>query len=410
MEKKKLVILGGGFGGINTYKSLSAWVKKNCEITIVDRNNHFLFTPLLPEVAGGNLDNHNVVEPIRDIISRDIRFIHAHVKSVDTNKKKIYLEDQELSYDLLVSTLGAHTFFYGIKGAERHCYPLNDLNDAMILKNRFIDVMEKASRTTDMVLRKKLLTIVIVGGGPTGVELAGEIGNLYFGTFVKQFGMIKKKDINIIIVDALENILPMFSQKLQGYAEKSINKARIKLLKNVTVAEVDEEGIISSDGKRIYAKTVIWTAGVSANPLPCECGKLELERGRIKTNEHLQALGIPEVFVIGDMALFPTPEGRGLPMSAQVAKQQGVHTASNIERFLKNKELVPFVYREKGLMASIGRFNAVAEIFGFRFYGMLAWYMWRTVYLFNFASWNKRFHILADWSINLFTRRDTTRL
>lgn len=410
MIKKKLVILGGGFGGINTYRSLSPWMKEHCEVTLIDKNNYFLFTPLLPEVAGGNLDNHHVVEPLRDIISKNDTFIQGTVVKVNTTEKKIVLHDRELSYDILVSTLGSETFFYGIKGADEHCYELKDLEDAMSLKSRFVEIMEQASQLPDGKEKKQLLTLVIVGGGPTGVELAGEVADLFFKTFTNQFPSLHFEDINITLVNSNPHILQMFSHRLQGYAERALQKANITLLKNFEVQEVDADGVIAKDETRIDAKTVVWTAGVSATPLECEAGNFNTERGRIVVNEFLQVPKAPETFVIGDMAYVPDPGNRGLPMTAQIAKQQGKQTAKNIENFLKGEPIVPFRYREKGLLASIGTFNAIAEIQGFYMYGFVAWFMWRTIYLFNFASWSKRFHIMADWTINLFTRRDTTRL
>ncbi|MCA9351976.1 NAD(P)/FAD-dependent oxidoreductase [Patescibacteria group bacterium] len=409
-EPSHIVILGAGFGGVYTYTSLPRWVKKQYRITVIDRRNHFLFTPLLPEVAGASLDQHSIVEPIRDIINRDVTFIQSTVISVDTNTNTIVLPDTIITYDILVAGLGSKTHFFGTPGAEEHAYILKTLDDAVHLRNRFIDTFETASQTTDPVERKKLLSFVIVGAGPTGVELAGEVSELLFDTFVHQFGSLDIDDVTLTLVNSGDDVLSMFDLPLRQYATRALTRGRVVLRNNVRVTEVTPFGVVTDTGEEISAQTVVWTAGVTANSLTCSCGTFTVDRGRILTDRYLRAESIENVFVIGDMALFPTEDNRGLPMTAQVAKQQGQTTGKNISRLLKGQPLYPFVYHEKGLLASLGSFDAVAQMKGFRFKGVFAWFMWRTIYLFNFASWKKRFKIMADWTVNLFARRDTTRL
>ncbi len=408
--KKHILILGAGFGGIYTYKSLPKWVRNNCEITIIDKRNHFLFTPLLPEVAGASLDVHDIVEPIRDIISPHVHFIQSTVVSIDTKKQTVELPDRELHYDVLVSSLGSTTHFFGTPGAEEFSYILKDLDDAAELRNRFIDIFEEASRTADEQERKRLLTFMVVGAGPTGVELTGEAAELFFETFTDQFEDISASDITLYLVNGGDEVLSMFDKKLRTYAAETLVRDHVILKNNVRVSEVAADGVVTADGEFISAHTVVWAAGVTANSLTCSCGSFEVERGRIKVNESLVADNTNNVFIIGDMSLFPTEDGRGLPMTAQIAKQQGTQTGKNISRLLQEKPLEKFVYHEKGLLASLGSFDAVAQIKGFKFKGFLAWFMWRTIYLFNFASHKKRLKIMVDWTVNLFSHRDTTRL
>lgn len=409
MDRKRIVIVGAGFGGIYTYQSLPRWVKASCDVTIIDRRNHFLFTPLLPEVAGASLDQHSIVEPIRDIVDASVTFIRSTVVSVNTDNHTIELPDRTVSYDILVLALGSTTHFFGTPGAESYAYVLKDLDDAVVLKNRFIDVFDEAARTDDPDRRRELLRFIIVGGGPTGVELAGEAADLFFHTFADQFTKINMDEVSLTIVNSGE-ILSMFDDRSRSYASAKLTKAKVNLLTGIRVSSVTEHGVVLDDGTLIPAETIIWTAGVSANALTCSCGSFDIDRGRIKVTDTLEAIGTQDVFAIGDMSLFPTADGRGLPMTAQVAKQQGQKVGKNIGKLLKGESLEPFRYREKGLLASLGSFDAIAELRGLRLRGFVAWFLWRTIYLFNFASWKKRFKIMADWTVNLFSRRDTTRL
>ena len=410
MKKKHILILGAGFGGIYTYKSLPTWIKRDCNITIIDRRNHFLFTPLLPEVAGASLDQHSIVEPIRDIVDREVNFIQSTVVSVDTKNNTVVLPNREIHYDVLVAGLGSRTYFFGTPGAEQYAYVLKDLDDAVRLRARFIDTFEAASQLENKDERERLLSFMIVGAGPTGVELAGEASDLLFDTFVKQFGNIDISEITLTLINSGEEVLAMFDKKLREYAAASLTSANVIIKNNVRVAEVTETGVITADGEFIPSNTVVWTAGVTANSLTCSCGSFDVERGRILTDEYLRAKNNDNVFVIGDMAHFPTADGRGLPMTAQIAKQQGVLTGKNISRLLEKEPLEKFIYKEKGLLASLGAFDAIAQIKGIKLKGLIAWFIWRTIYLFNFASWKKRFTIMFDWTLNLFSRRDTTRL
>ncbi|MCA9353024.1 NAD(P)/FAD-dependent oxidoreductase [Patescibacteria group bacterium] len=410
MNKKHILILGAGFGGIYTYKSLPQWVKRDCAITIIDRRNHFLFTPLLPEVAGASLDQHSIVEPIRDIIDRNTQFIQSTVISLDTTTNTVVLPDREITYDILVAGLGSTTYFFNTPGAEEYAYVLKDLDDAVQLRARLIDTFERASQTDDHAERERLLSFTIVGGGPTGVELAGETSDLLFDTFVKQFPNINIHEITLTLINAGDDILSMFNEKLRTYAAQALTTANVVIKNNLKITEVRENGVVADDGTFLPAHTIIWTAGVAANSLTCSCGSFNVNKGRILTDEYLRAQNTQNVFVIGDMSLFPTEDGRGLPMTAQIAKQQGVLTGKNIGRLISGKSLERFMYKEKGLLASLGAFDAVAQIKGFHLKGLVAWFLWRTIYLFNFASWKKRFMIMFIWTINLFSRRDTTRL
>jgi NADH:ubiquinone reductase (H+-translocating) len=410
MSIKNIVIVGGGFGGIYTYKTLrSLSLPRDVKLTLIDQKNHFLFTPLLPEVAMGGLDQHNVVEPLREIIQGRDTFVQGTLKQISETEKKIILEDgSEISFDVLILGLGAKTFFFNTPGAEEFSFTLKSLDDAVVLRNHTIDIFEEASRENNSQLKEKLLRFVIVGGGPTGVELAGEAADFMFSTLDKLHNNIHKKEIDIVLVNAAPKLVGMFQEKLQSYAQLALRKVGVRVLNGVMVTGVDAEGIVFKDGTRLDSKTVVWAAGVSPQSFVCET--LRFDKGRVCVNESLQTKEHKNIFVVGDMSFIENPEAKIYPQTAQVAKQQGIHTAHNIKNLITDKNLLPFVYKEKGLLASLGRFDAIAQIKNFTFTGFFAWFLWRTIYLFNFASWKKRLRILSDWTLGFFTKRDTSRL
>jgi NADH dehydrogenase len=407
MNKKHIVILGGGFGGITAYKSLPSSIKKSCKVTIIDKRNHFLFTPLLAELAGSSLKSHHVALPIKEVLEPSAEFIQDEVVSIDVQNSTVTLkEHDQIQYDFLVSSLGANTSFYGTLGAQKYARVFKSLQDAIDLKNRCIDIFQQASKIEDKKKQRELLTFMVIGGGPTGIEVVAEMAELIFGSLLKQYDNINKEDVSIIVVNGGDTILQMFDKKLSHYAEKSLIKENITVKNNIHIVELRESSAITKDGEEIFAHTILWTAGVSAIDLNCSCGTFKKERGRIHISKDMRAIGSDNVFVIGDMALFPTEDGRGLPLTAQVARQQGQLVAKNITALIKGNTTKEFMYKEKGLLASLGSFNAIGQISGFRFKGLFAWIMWRGVYLVLFDSWNKRFSIMGAWFKNFFTKRE----
>lgn len=408
--KKNLVIVGAGFAGINTYKSLPSSVKKQCNITIIDKHNYFLFTPLLHEVATGALDNHHVVEPIENIVGSEVIVIQDIVTAFDHESQTVRLKNHDdIQYDILVLALGSQTNFFGTEGAQEKSFILKDLADAEALRNHFITRFQEASLMASEE-RKKHLSVAIVGGGPTGVELAAETAELFFHTFKKQYeGAFDATEASITLVNASASLLQPFSPGSQYYSQRVLREKGITVHNNVMVTKITDDGLVTADGETIHASTVIWTAGVLPQDIDCPPSVVK-ERNRIHVTETLQLSTHENVFVLGDMALVDTEDNRGYPMLAQVAQQQGKQTAKNIERLLKSEKLIEFTYQEKGKLASLGQWHAIAEIGSVHLRGGFAWFVWRTVYLINFVSWNKRFKIMMDWTSNLFTARDTTKL
>lgn len=401
-----LVILGGGFGGTHTFKALPLWLKKQAQITVIDKKDHFLFTPLLPELAGSSLKPSDVSIPLQDIFDKHAKYHQGIVDSINVKDKTVTLENNEtISYDYLVSSIGANTFFFGTPGAQEYAHVFKTRDDAEKLKQHCIDLFEQAAKIDDKDKQKELLSFMIIGGGPTGIELVTELSELIHSLLIPHHDNISQDLVSITVVNGGARILGMFDESLSQHAQESLSKEHIVLKNNVRITEIKESSAITADGEELFANTIIWTAGVSAIDLNCTCGTFKKERGRIHVQEDLSILDANETFIIGDMALFPTADGRGLPMTAQVARQQGIHTAKNIAALVRGKKTTAFVYKEKGMLASLGSYDAIGQVFGFKIKGLIAWILWRGVYLGLFSSWKKRFAIMHQWFKNLILGR-----
>lgn len=411
-EKKKIIILGGGFGGLYTYKGLYKYFKHDeLDITIVNRNNYFLFTPMLHEVATGGIAHHQVVESIRQVIYKTNDKLHiAEVLSVDCEKQIVKTSIDELPYDILIVALGATTNFFDAPGAREHSFVLKDLHDAIKLRTTLIDTFEKGSEIVNPEERKKELSFAVVGGGATGVELVAEIAELYMTTFLKYYhGIITPADISLYLINRGPELLAPFHPTLRKNALEVLRHNGVQVMLNTGVKEVKKEGIVFDDGSLLETNHVIWTAGVKPNP-PMFTHAVPADTwGRIIVNPFLQVPEHSNVFVLGDMASLQGSDGKSMPMLAQIAERQGLHTGHNIKLMMQGKTLLPFTYKSQGELASLGQWNAVANIRGFRFSGPFAWFLWRTIYLFKFLSGSKRVKIAVDWTINLFYPRDITK-
>jgi NADH:ubiquinone reductase (H+-translocating) len=411
-EKKKIVILGGGFGGLYTYLSLRKQYKKEeVDITIVNRTNYFLFTPLLHEVATGSISQYQVVESIRQIIYKSKTHLHiAELLSVDHERRIVKTSIAEIPYDVLVVALGATTNFYDTPGAQENGFVLKDLRDAVNLRTALIDSFEKASEIKDADSRKKILSFAIIGGGATGVELVAEAADLFLSTFAKYYkGLIKPSDITLTIINKAPDLLSAFHPRLRKSALRVLQNDGVHVLLNTGVKEVRKNGIVLDNGTFLETNIVVWTAGVKPNSGICNQAIEKDPGGRIIVTNTLQVPNRPEIFVLGDMASVKGKDGRPLPMLAQVAVRQGKLTGKNIKHLLQGEPLNAFKYKSQGELASLGQWHAVANIGGIKFRGAFAWFLWRTIYLFKFLSASKKIKIAVDWTINIFYPRDITK-
>jgi len=402
----KIVILGGGFGGVYTLKYLHRFFhnKKEVKLILVNKKNYFLFTPLLHEFATGGVSLENLVEPVREIIKCcDYEFIHGEVEKIDLEKKIVYLRKKEIKYDYLVIALGSKTNFYNIPGAKENSFTLKSLDDAIKLRNHFIHMFELAANNDN----EGNLTFVIVGGGATGVELAGEMSDYFYKTFSKIYSKEVISKVKIILIERGNELISQFSPKLRQKALERLKKQNINVLLSKGVVEVGENFFKLDDGEIIKTKTVIWTAGIEPN-LPEIIGNVERDnKGRLIVNEYLQVKNYENVFAIGDVCCFVQNE-KPLPQLAQVAVRQAEIAGKNIFNLIKNKPLEKFIYKHQGDLISLGRFFAIGEIKGFAFSGFFAWILWRVVYLSKMISNKDKIKTFIDWLLDIFYPRDST--
>lgn len=427
-NKKKIVVLGGGYGGVECTRKLEEYFKddNDVEIVLISEDNFLLFTPMLPQVAAGMLATRHIVMPIRTIIQKTT-FYEGRVKNIDPHGKIVNLwgtnekRGVSLHYDFLVVSLGSETNFFGMSDVEKHAYTIKTLNDAMTIRNRVIDMLEQAENESNPILRKSLLNFVIVGGGFAGIETAGEIMDLLLDAR-KYYPNIKKDEIKVTVLEALPNILPGFSEKLAKFAHNLLTKHGIEIKLKTAVTSFDGNEIMmkkiadnsgnqdTSEREAIQTRTMIWTAGVTpVNTI--KRSMFKTERGKIIVNDFLEVPEFPGVFAIGDCALFlDAKTDRPFPPTAQLAEAQAKAAAFNLHSLIRNKKMKKFEYESRGQMAIIGKRNGVASLFGMNISGIWAWAIWRNVYISKIPKWDKRLRVLLDWTIDMFFDRDISRL
>ena len=428
-NKKKVVILGGGFAGVECTRQLELEFGNDPEIELVmiSEDNFLLFTPMLPQVASGMIETRHIVLPIRTICKKT-KFYEGRIKNIDPYGKLVTLwgtgdkRSISIHYDFLVIALGSETNFFGMADVEKNAYTMKTLNDAVMLRNRVIDMLEQAENETDPILRKSFLNFVVVGGGFAGIETAGELMDLLLDAR-KHYPNIHKNDLKVVVLEALPMILPGFNQKLADFAkEKMIERGidiRLKMAvtsfdgNEVTIKSLDEnpsDAIDDSEINSIITKTLIWTAGVTpVNTI--KRSMFKTDKGKVTVNEYLEVTEFPGVFAIGDCALFLNPETqRPFPPTAQIAEAQAKIAAKNLKALIKNSQKEKFEFHSKGQMAIIGKRSGIATFLGMNISGFWAWLIWRNVYLSKISTLDKRIRVFLDWTIDLFFDRDISRL
>jgi NADH dehydrogenase len=415
--KPHVLILGAGFGGVYVAKNLLKQVRAGkIDLTIVNRTNYFLFTPLLHEVATGALTPGSVAEPLREVFHKtNAHVVQGNIDSIDAARKTATISGTPIAYDYLVIATGAETNYYGIAGAEKFSYALKNLYDAARIRSRVIDSFEKAALSQDPAERARLLSFAVVGGGATGVEMAAELSEFADAIAKRYYREMKwpADEVQISIIDTGPELLQMFAPKLRRAATKRLQKEGVILHMNSSVTSVTADGLTlvskssgSSSNMTLPAATVIWSAGVKAIIPKFEGTQPVLVKGRMAVDEHFMLTGMSGISVLGDAAGYPTP----VPMLAQAAESQAKVVANNILAAINGKPLAGFAYNSKGNMVSLGQWFAIGEIFSLKISGRLTWWLWRTVYLFKFASFKKRVRIMFEWSLELFFPRDITKI
>ncbi len=417
---KRIVILGGGFAGVECAKQLQKHARKNSdiEITLVSEDNFLLFTPMLPQVASGSIQTRNIVMPIRIIIKR-ANFYEGRVKDINPTSKKIRLwgtpekPGMTLEYDYLVVALGSETDFFGMSDLENNAYRMKTLNDAVEVRNRVVDMLEQADHESNEI-KQSLLTFVVVGGGFSGIETAGEVHD-FLMDLVKHYPNMREEDITVMVLEAINEILPGFSSKLAKFTQDVLEKRGIKIKLHTAVTGFDGSKVQVKDLETektysIQAKTVIWTAGVTpVNTIKRSIFKTE--RGKMVVDEYLEAQGFPGVFAAGDCALCvdPTTE-QPFVATAQLAEAQARLIARNLYAIINNQTRNRFSYKPKGQMAILGKRTGIASVFGMNIRGSLAWFLWRNIYLSKIPTLSKRIRLVVDWTVDFVFDRDIARL
>lgn len=413
----EVVIIGGGFGGLYAARGLG---RAPVNVTLIDRRNFHLFQPLLYQVATGALSPANIAAPLRDILKRqrNTRVVLAEVTNIDVAGKRVHLKDGEpLPYDVLVVATGARHHYFGRPDWEASAPGLKTIEDATAIRRRILLAFERAEGEEDEAARRRLLTFVIIGGGPTGVEMAGAIVELARYTLRRNFRRIDPAQARILLIEHADRVLPPYPADLSAKAARSLNRLGVEVWTQAKVTDIQDGHVTvqkETGTETIEASTVIWAAGVQASPLGkivADATGAEIDRAaRVTVQPDLTVLGHPEIFVIGDLAVCRGADGKPLPGIAPVAIQQGQFVAKAIAQRLRGQSPQPFKFRDKGTMATIGRAAAVAIIFGVHLSGYFAWLAWLFIHLMYLIAFENRVLVFLQWAWNYLTRNRAARL
>ncbi|MDO6394105.1 NAD(P)/FAD-dependent oxidoreductase [Leptospira santarosai] len=395
-RKRKVVVIGAGFGGLQAIKKLSR--NNDLEITVIDKKNHHLFQPLLYQVATAVLSPADIAIPIRSLVGErsNVTVVLGEATKVDLAAKTVYYQNTSTNYDYLILSAGARSSYFGNDHWEKYTIGLKNLKDALKIRHKLLISFEKAELSGDPEIVKALLNYVIIGGGPTGVELAGSIAELSHQIIRDEFHTIDPALSKITLIEAAPRLLTTFDVSLGEFTKKRLESRGVEVLTGARVIDIDERGV-QLEGKMIPTQTVIWAAGVQANSIASTLGATLDRSGRVSVDEFCNIEGHPEVFVIGDIANYSKGLERPLPGVSPVAMQQGRYVAALIQGDLKNKKRKPFRYVDKGSMATIGRTDAVAQMGVFRMKGLFGWFAWLFVHLFYQVGFKNKITILITW-------------
>ena len=394
--RPRVVIAGAGFGGLTCARGLK---HAPVDVLIVDRNNYHLFTPLLYQVASALLDPGEIARPVRELIRplHNADFRQAEITGVDFAGRRLLTDRGPIDYDYLVLATGAQSDYFGNSALAEHTFSLKGLDEGLAVRNRILSQFEASRWAADPATRRGLLTFAVVGGGPTGVEMAGAISELIRLVLRKDYRDLDINEVRVVLIEAAPYVLGAFVPSLREAARKSLLKKGIEILLNARVEAVTETGVQLDSGAEVGARTVIWTAGVRASDLGKAAGLPLARQSRIKVDRMLQVPGHPVVHVIGDLA-GAEDAGAALPMLIPVAMQAGKHVAASISDIVRNGGASAFQYKDPGFMATIGRNSAVAQLGAVHLSGFLGWVMWLAVHLVNIVSFRSRIVVLVNWA------------
>jgi NADH dehydrogenase len=412
MKTTKIIILGGGFGGFYVARYLDKTIgrRRDTEITLVSHENFILFTPMLHEIAAGELEMSDIVSPLRQMLKRVV-FLEAEVEAIDLAGRHISLayglnrQRREFNYDHLVIALGSETNFFRLPGVEERALTMKSLSDAFIVRNQAVALLETASVTEDALARRALLTFVVAGGGFAGVETVGAL-NDFVRDAMKYYPTLAEADVRVVLVHPGAVILPELGERLGRYAQRKLAARKVEIRTETRVAAFSLRGIELENGETIPAQTLVWTAGVTPPPvlqtLPCK-----KDKSRLVVDQTLEVPDFPGVWALGDCAWIPNPKsGNAHPPTAQHAVREAVRCAKNIVATIRGKPKKPFSFTTLGQLATIGRRTGVATIMGINFSGLFAWWLWRTIYLAKLPRLEKKLRVALGWTLDLLFPKD----
>ena len=397
----RVVVIGGGFGGISIARKL---INKRVQLVMFDKRNYHTFQPLLYQVSTSGLEPDSIAFPLRKLFNngKNTYFRLAEVKNVNPDKKKIYTNIGELSFDYLVIATGSKTNFFGNENIEKNGVWMKTVPQALNLRSLILENLEQASITDDADKRKRLLNFVIAGAGPTGVELSGAIAEMRKNILTKDYPDFDKEEMHVHLLEGMDRVLPPMSERSSRNAQKYLEDLGVEIHLSTFVDDYKNKTVTTSDGKQFFTETFIWSAGVTGAPVEGFAGESFMEKGnRYSVNTFNQVGGYKSIFAIGDIALMKTEEyPKGHPMVAQPAIQQGRHLAKNILKDIDGETMQPFSYYDKGTMATIGRNRAVVDLKKIKFGGILAWYVWMFVHLWFLIGTKNRIVTFFNWVYN----------
>lgn len=435
---QRIVILGGGFAGVSTAQELVRRLRKEdrlarpglaigaaqahdgdsgtdgrVSVTLLNRDNYFVFQPLLADVISGAIETTHVVLPLRRML-RDVEVEVGYVEAIDAAARKVHVRRRQsgqefaVPYDALVIALGSVTDFRGVPDMAEHAIGVRTLGDAFYLRNRALAMLEEAATEPDPDRRRRLLTFVVVGGGSTGVEVAAELEDLV-RTAGRTFAGLPRAEV--VLVHSGEYVVPAFGERLGRYATKKLREAGVRVVLGRRLVGVEADRVELDDGTEIQTATVVSTVGNAPHPVLRDLPGTKDERGWIRPDGTFAVTGLERVWALGDCASIPDPRtGRPMPATAQHAVREGPHAARNVLAVLDGRPATPFDYGQLGMLVSLGRFKGVGEIFGVKVSGFLAWFLWRSYYLLRLPSLERRLRVALDWTLELFLAHDVTEI
>ncbi len=404
-----VVIIGAGFGGLEAAQKLAG---APVRVTVIDRHNYHLFQPLLYQVAIAGLVPSQIAYPLRTIFRRhpNVDFLMSEVSSIDFESHYVKANGSVIAYDYLILSVGGQTNFFGMNEVEQYGFQLKNVASAVETRNHLLHIFEEASREVDAERRRALLTFVIVGGGPTGVETAGALAELITHVMAKDYPYMDLKEVRVILIEAMSSVMMAYPEGLRKATRKLLRSKNVEILENTRLIGYNGLQVTLADETIIDTHTLIWTAGVRSAEITDRLGVPQAAGRRIRVEPTLQLPGHPEVFVIGDSAYLEDKHGQPLPMLATVAQQEAKAAARNIEKILKGEQPQPFRYKDPGLLATIGRNAAVAHIWGLSFSGFIAWVIWVVLHIYRLIGFRNRVLVLINWAWDYFFYENQVRL